>query len=187
MDDNKEYLSLITSQYKGSPKYLKYVKKTLDMISPIVDCLNSFVDIFNLENAKGDQLDKLGDIVGISRILPLDNPDIPSVLDDNTYKSVIRCKILFNQWDGTNEGLLEILKSVLPGIPIAFDDNQDMSISIVILTNSVDDTTKSLISNGYIIPKPAGVSVNYIYSSDPIFSWDKNDIIQKGWDEGTWV
>ena len=55
-DSNESYLQLITSQYAMKPKFNAMVQAYLDMVSPAVDCLNSFNEIFNLDEAVGDQL-----------------------------------------------------------------------------------------------------------------------------------
>ena len=65
--------------------------------------------MFVLDTAVGSQLDIIGDLVGIGRNLPTDNVNIPSTLNDNYYRRVIRSKIYFNHWDGTRESLEKII------------------------------------------------------------------------------
>ena len=108
-DNNAVYMKLITSEYADKPNYNAYVKSFLDKVSPIVDSFDSFNTLFNIDNAEGDQLDKIGKIVGVQRELPISDPDIPSVLDDDLFRAVIKARIYSNLWDGTNEGLIDII------------------------------------------------------------------------------
>ena len=107
-DNNAAYMKLITSEYADKPNYNAYVKSFLDKVSPIVDSFDSFNTLFNIDNAVGDQLDKIGQIVGVQRELPISDPDIPSVLDDDLFRAVIKARIYSNLWDGTNEGLIKL-------------------------------------------------------------------------------
>lgn len=185
-DNNTPYLKLITSEHATSVNFLKYVKATLDMNSPIVDVLNGFNTLFNLDVATGVQLDDIGSLVGISRTLPIDNADIDPVLDDNAYRKVIRAKIMKNHWDGTMQGMQTILSTLYPGLPCDIIDNQDMTMTVYINDPTISAQDKALLFNGFILPKPSGVGVNYQIVDKPLFSWDLDTTYFKGWDEGTW-
>lgn len=186
-DDNKAYLRLITSEYAKKPKYNSYVKAFLDMLSPDIDNYNDFNILFSLDNAVGDQLDKLGALVGISRELPLQNENIPSVLTDELYRFVIKAKVYKNHWDGTREGLEKILKVFFPELIYNLADNQDMSYSILIVNPATTDAFLALLTAGYVIPKPAGVRVDYTIVPDKLFGWDTQTDIVDGWDTGRWT
>ena len=185
-DDNKKYIDLITSEHYNKPKYKAYVKTFLDMLSPAVDCYNEYNILFVLDTAVGSQLDILGDLVGIGRNLPTDNENIPSTLNDDYYRRVIRSKIYFNHWDGTRESLENIIDSVFSGLAYEFVDDQDMSYEITIIDPDSDPVVVALLEEGYILPKPSGVRVNYNVISTPYFGWDKDTNFIKGWEKGTW-
>lgn len=185
-DDNRPYLELITSEYATKEKFNSYVKTFLDMISPTVDNLNDFNGLFNLETAVGDQLDKIGALLNVRRNLPTDNENIPSTLDDDLYRKVLKSRIYMNHWDGTREGLEDILNIIFPDVPIDFVDNQDMSYVIRVIDPNFSQTDLALLQEGYILPKPSGVRVNYEIQDKPLFGWDTNSTFIKGWDEGNW-
>ena len=107
-----DYLDLITVQHAIQPNYISYCTAFLDMIQAGCDALYSFDTVFNLSAATGDALDKLAYIAGISRVLPIDDPDIPSTLSDDTLRLLIRSKIKQNHWDGTLAGWMEILQVI---------------------------------------------------------------------------
>lgn len=186
IDNNSSYTDLVTSEFEKSTKFMSYLETFLDMISPSVNNLKSFNELFVLDNLIGDRLDVVGSLIGIGRELPIDDSNIPSILSDQTYRLVLKAKILKNHWDGTYEGLMNIINYLFPDVPISIVDNQDMSYNVIIISSDIDDEIYSLISNGYIFPKPAGVRVNYLVYENIAFGWDSDTELIKGWDLGTW-
>ena len=185
-DSNVPYLKLITSEHSLQPKYTEYVKTFLDMISPCVDIYNDFDVLFALEGATGDQLDKLGELVGIGRQLPVVDEHIPPTLDDEAYRLVIKAKIYKNHWDGTMEGLQKIFSAFFPSLPYEIVDNQDMSYTISLIDPDADELFTALIMNGFILPKPSGVRVDYNIMEASLFGWDADTAFIKGWDKAIW-
>ena len=185
-DSNVPYLKLITSEHSVQSKYTEYVKTFLDMISPCVDIYNDFDVLFALDSATGDQLDKLGELVGIGRQLPVVDEHIPSTLDDEAYRLVIKAKIYKNHWDGTIEGLQKIFSAFFPSLPYEIVDNQDMSYTISLIDPDADELFVALIMNGFILPKPSGVRVDYNIMESSLFGWDADTAFVKGWDKAIW-
>lgn len=185
-DSNEAYIKLITSEHATKPNFVSYVETFLDLVSPIVDCYNSFSTIFNLQNAVGDQLDIIGTLVGVSRELPINVAGIPSTLSDEYFKKVITSKILQNHWDGTRQGIENIIVAIYPNVPFEIIDNQDMSYSVTLLTSQLDAVDQALILNGYILPKPSGVRVSYNIMEAQLFGWDVDTGFIGGWDKGVW-
>lgn len=185
-DSNVPYLKLITSEHSVQPKYTEYVKTFLDMISSCVDIYNDFDVLFALDYAAGDQLDKLGELVGISRQLPVVDERIPATLNDEAYRLVIKAKIYKNHWDGTRKGLQDIFDAFFPNVPYEIIDNQDMSYTVTLIDPEADDLFVGLIMNGYILPKPSGVRVDYNIMDSSLFGWDSDTQFIKGWDKADW-
>ena len=185
-DSNVTYIKLITSEHSVQPKYAEYVKTFLDMISPCVDIYNDFDVLFALDSATGDQLDKLGELVGIGRQLPVVDERIPATLDDEAYRLVIKAKIYKNHWDGTRKGLQDIFDVFFPDVQYDIIDNQDMSYTVTLINPEADSLFVGLIMNGYILPKPSGVSVDYNIMDSSLFGWDSDTQFIKGWDKANW-
>ncbi len=183
---NEEYLRLITSEYADKPKFNAYVEAFLKMLDPAVSCAESFNSIFNLENAVGDQLDKIGSLLSLGRELPFVDPDIPSVLPDRYYRMVLKGRVYSNHWDGTMQGLANIIHTIYPDAAFNIVDGQNMSYQVVIIEPGSDLTLSALMFHGYIIPKPSGVRVNYTILERPLFGYDSNTSFVKGWDYGSW-
>ncbi|QIX17233.1 DUF2612 domain-containing protein [Burkholderia multivorans] len=132
-----DYTALITSEHRDKPRFMATVGA---LVQPIVDQMNvlqSMPGKFDLDNAVGVQLDDVGLWVGVSRKIrtpltgiyfsfdidglgfdqgtwkgPFDPDTGLTVLDDDTYRLVIRAKIGANRWDGTLESSAAILNSI---------------------------------------------------------------------------
>lgn len=77
----ESYLSLITSEHQGSPKYMAWLAEILQVFQDTSDCIASIPGKFNLVDTDGDssdglaygvQLDIIGEIVGQSRIVDIE-------------------------------------------------------------------------------------------------------------------
>lgn len=185
-DSNKGYLDLVTSEYATKSKFMAYVEAFLKKVSPSVECLIEFFDRFDLSKAVGDQLDKLGTLVDLTRELPVVDPDIPSSLSDDTFRLIIQARIMSNHWDGTLEGWTKIIDFAFPNASYNVVDNQDMSVNVVVIDPSATMEMIALLFNGYIVPKPSGVRVTWTIQDNPLFGWDANTNFIKGWDSGIW-
>ena len=185
-DSNVEYLKLITSEYADKPKFNSFVETFLKQVAYLNDNYLEFDNLFNLDKATGDQLDKLGELVNVSRELPISVENIPSILTDDLYRIVIRSRIFSNFWDGTLEGLQEIVNITFPDVAYQIVDNQDMTMQVVIIYPDADPSLIALLTAGYILPKPSGVGVTYTIQEKELFGWDSDTAFIKGWDTGIW-
>lgn len=133
--DVESLLRRLSSYQKGHPKYTNYLRL---MLQPHIDAANLAVkmpSLFDLDTAVGDQLDKVGERVGQGRVVkfplvspyfawdsgdtrgwdrapwkgPYDDPYGYGVLDDETYRRLLRARIKANTWDGTVPGAQAIL------------------------------------------------------------------------------
>lgn len=181
-----EYLDLITSEHSTKPNFIEYNKAFLEKVLANTDVLSAFDALFDVDNAVGDQLDKIGYDVGINRVLPINDPDIPAQLTDELYRLVIKSKIQQNHWDGTMKGWQNILQVIFPDSAYDIQDNFDMSVVVMIIDPNFDAAKIALLLNGYLLPKPSGVRVNYTVIDAPLFGWDMESSFIKGWDRGKW-
>lgn len=161
----EKYVDNITSQHRDKPKFISWLSKSLTIIDHAYLSAKSIDINFDLDYAVGKQLDTLGKVIGRERLLtfqPLNghNP----VLDDETYRLVLKAKVAMNMWDGTIPQSYEIWDNIFKDIGLQLQDNQDMSFNAYI-TGYVNQIRQDLIQHGYIVPKPEGVRVNYIGKS----------------------
>ena len=161
-----KYLKNITSQHRDKTKYMKWVEFLLETLDDCYNCIKSIDINFDIDNAIGVQLDQLGEIIGRKRILtfqPID--DYYPIMDDETYRLVLKTKIAMNNWDGLTESIYQIWKNIFDDLRLKIKDGQDMSFECMIY-GFVNPIRQDLIQNGYIIPKPEGVRINYIGASE---------------------
>lgn len=125
------FLNLISSEHRNKPKFIATVTAS---VQPFVDCINQALEmpaLFDVDTAVGDQLDIVGQYIGLTRNIiadaaqsyfSLDTPGagfdqavwqppppvVPQTaviqLDDNDYRTLLLARIQANYWDGTRDG-----------------------------------------------------------------------------------
>lgn len=185
------YLKLITHQYQNSPKFLAMVEALLQKLADASDCAESLDLAFDLDYAVGDQLDILGEIVRISRILPFEpNYGISPVLTDADYRVLLKATIGKNHWDGIQGSLSTLWAILFPGVTIAIHDNNiydHMSMDVFLEFPNRTSIFVDLATRGYIVPKPEGVlQRTYLGPPFPLFGFDYFDPYVAGFDIGYW-
>ena len=155
-----DYTNRITSEHRNKPKFLATVTLSCQ---PYVDAqavINQLVNVFDLDLAVGVQLDQVGLWIGISRVLtvPLANVFFSwdttglgwdqgvwqgefdpttgvAYLDDASYRAILKLRVAYNSWDGTNKGLASILinlyPTLFPGSYLIFQDNANMTVTFI--------------------------------------------------------
>ncbi|RQZ76381.1 DUF2612 domain-containing protein [Burkholderia glumae] len=211
-----DYTGLITSEHQPRPNFMAVVTA---LVSPLVDAVNvldGMPALFDLDAAIGDQLDVVGLWVGVSRNIqipltgvyfsldvaglgfdqgtwkgPFDPDTGLTMLDDATYRLVIRAKIGANHWDGTLGQSAAILDSIFDADTSVFiEDHQDMSMTIGISGKVPSAVFLALLSGGYIPLKPEGVLVDYTIvttvNGASLFGFDMTGPFVSGFDAGAW-
>lgn len=179
------YLDLLTSQYRNSTKLNDWLEAYLNMLNDASITVEGMYGFFALDSALGDQLDILGEIIGQSRTLSFQPTSGSSILDDTNYRLLLKAKIVKNHWNGQIGSLVSAWSVLFPDGQIIVTDNQDMSMDVLIVGN-FDSLTQELIENGYIVPKPEGVKVNYAFGTLPVFGYDLDTGYVAGYDTGSW-
>lgn len=202
------YLSLITSEHNRKPKFMATVAAA---VQPFVDLQATFASMLGIftPNGAGDQLDKLGGWVGVTRNLatPINGE---TTLADPDFQTLIRLAIAENHWDGTIPGAYTIWNSVFggaggyntggynqggyganSGIGLLIGDNQDMTMDVVFTGAIQSVVTVALLSGGYFNLRPAGVRITGFYQpsvpDQPIFGFDCQGATVAGFDTGNWM
>lgn len=157
-----DYLNIITSEHRQQPKYIAMLTAYLRKLQDAQLVIEAFDLHFDLNEAIGTQLDRLGEIVGRSRILAFQPESRSALLDDDNYRLIIKAKILQNQWAGTIEDMANLFQQVFPDMQLKIIDHQNMSMEIQV-TGLRDDLQLQMLNNGYVIPKPEGVSIKITF------------------------
>lgn len=157
--------ALITSQHRGKTRFLQWVDTLCAMTDPLAGTLETMEQVYRLDTVVGAQLDVLGALAGVSRRLTFRPVDGRSpVLDDATYRFLIKAGIIQNRWNGKNESIMALWRTVYPDVELELIDNQDMTITVT-AHDVKDQFIVELIANGYILPKPEGVEITRIVAS----------------------
>lgn len=180
------YQQLLTSEYRLAPNFNNWMQSVLSLLLDISYVLYGMDGNFDLDTAVGVQLDVLGAIVGVSRTVPFQpSGGVNPILDDTTYRLLIKATIANNHWDGTIESLYPIWKTLFPGGKFTIIDNQDMTATVV-LTGSFTSIIQDLVKNEMIVPRPETVAYTYLIGDLPMFGFDRNDTFVAGFDVGKW-
>jgi Protein of unknown function (DUF2612) len=181
------YLTLLTSQYRGSVNLQAWLTACLQVIIDAAVLTGELVPAFDIDLAIGPQLDILGQLVGVGRGVSFQPSNgVSPVLDDRTFRVLIKAKIAQNQWDGTLSSLYTVWASLFPGGKITVVDNQDMT-AFVSLSGSFTSILQDLIQNGYVVPRPEGVLYNIGFGGLPMLGFDRDDAFVAGLDAGKFI
>jgi hypothetical protein len=110
-------------------------------------------------------------------------------LPDESYRTLLKAKVAANAWDGTVPGAYEVWETLFASVGsyVAIQDNQDMSILVVLAGTRPDAVIKALLMGGYIPLKPEGVRIA-AYAIPPdggkIFAWNRSTEALGGWGQG---
>jgi len=162
-------------------------EKQIDLrnTSAVEKTAEDIISAFDVDNAVGPQLDILGRIVGVGRVLKFQPSEDSPVMDDETYRLVIKAAIIKNQWKGNAASLKEAWMNLYPDTVIfEIQDLQDMSFNIVV-SGEFTTLQREIITNGYILPKPEGVRINLLTIVDltgfPLFTYDYDTLYMSGY------
>lgn len=155
------YENLVTYRNSLKPKYMAFLRMILEYPLGLGAATDSTTFAFDLENAAGVNLDTIGALVGVDRLLPF----VPTVgtreMNDTEYRMLIKLKIARNVWDGRNEPILNIYRSIFPSLNITYMDNQDMTVTLTATGTFDFREAEILAASGYILV-PAGVGYTVV-------------------------
>lgn len=145
-----EYLAeLIPSPNSLQPLFTAWVSTFIQLGVDIQTVLNSMPADFSIDDAVGNQLDVLGQILGVSRQVDFDpGGGATSILTDDYYRVALKARIILNQWKGTKDEIYDFWAIYLPEYPVLILDNQDMSMSVLVIGMPNDLTGTSVFALG---------------------------------------
>lgn len=155
--DTEEYAELLSQANYERERFNLFLRTILKPGVSLIQLMQSFDLAFELDNAAGDQLDILGEIIGASRLLNYVPASGDRVMDDDEYRLVLKLTIAQNTWDGTLGSLKAIYANALgEGVTIKYVDNQNMTVSISVYGDLTTREIEILDSSGLLLV-PVGV------------------------------
>jgi hypothetical protein len=213
-----DYTSLITSEHQSAPRYMAMVSLLAQWAVDRRSLLASIPELYDIDTAVGQQLDRVGEWVGVSRKLslpltgvyfsfdaaglgfdqgtwlgPFDPTSGLVSLPDDQYRILLYATIAANNWDGTVPTAYTAWNTIFAplGYSILIEDNQNMTMDVVLVGPSPDAVTLALFTGGYLNLRPAGVGINNYYlpsvPGSPVFGMDVETASIAGFDVGGWV
>lgn len=213
----QDYISLLAGEHRGKPKFEATVSLLTAPLVSLQRFLEGLPQQFDLDEAVGVQLDIDGLWIGRSRQIEVPLPDVffsfdipglgfdqgvwfgpftPSEgltsFDDETYRQLLRAKIVANQWNGTITQMQQALQTILnpyPSTIFGIIDNYDMTMDIGISGQYPPRLIFYMITGNYVPFKPEGVRLNiYVtsYETAPLFGLDVETSFISGLDIGAW-
>lgn len=176
----KQYTDLLIKQYWEKAKAFAEIEMQAGEWEAVNDLADLLSGAFDVDTAEGRQLDIIGKVVGINRVIPvvLDGYTGQRLTDDD-YRKFIRVKIAKNAASGymVNDDYL----SINDVIQIAFDgmayvvNNRDMT-----LTLNIDESVDANLVEAYrlldLLPAPMAVNYEHVVQApiDGFFGFSNN-------------
>lgn len=155
----EDALARFLQQDKEATKFKGFVSTLVSEMQVLETVFVSLRDVRYLSNATGASLERIADIVGLSRYLAELDADL---------RSRIYIQIVKNRSKGTPESVIDGLTLYLPGAKIQLYEYANAALGVAILNITL---TQEQINNAYKIVrqlKPAGVALEFINTSpDP--------------------
>lgn len=181
--------SRVTEQFKDKPVFDKFLRLLTLGVEKAQDTLKDVMQLRSLDTATGAQLDTLGDIVGQTRtvtskyLASASNPTGTVVLDDETYRVVIKSRIRKNVATGTINDVLgsaSFMLSTIGGSQAEVRIKEGTARATIAFGRKISEIEKALLK-GYIsdgvetslLPRPVGVAFEAFisYETDNYFGF----------------
>lgn len=165
--DTEEYAGLLSQANYEREKFLLLVRSLLKPSVGLSQLVQSFNLAFALDNAAGDQLDMIGEVVGATRMLNYVPASGDRMMDDDEYRMVLKLTIAQNVWDGTLGSLRKIYSDVFgSSVTVVYVDNQNMTLTISVYGDLSTRETEILDRAGLLlVPLGVGKTVNVVGGS----------------------
>lgn len=177
----------LLSQFASSPRIIALIQSFNDAMDPSADIANFQTYIWNVNSAVGNGLDIWGRIVGISRTIATASG--PMTLSDTDFRTLILARAAANIGGVSSQALNALLTQIFASSgSVSVQDNLDMTITYL-FTFPPTEGQQAIIENSGVLPRPAGVQVNYTFPSQPgaVFGFDSGNTYVAGFDIGSWA
>lgn len=231
MRSTDDYTGLIPPLYANKTKFVSTIVASVSPFADMQNFLSTLPLAFDLDTAVGVQLDVDGEWVGRSRIIPIpiSHPwfswgiqkrgwgeaywkgpeilgDTLTSLDDETYRRLLRAKILANEQDGTIAQAQAALATFFlePTLIFTMDRTQaigwlpgnqpssqrsGMVWQIGVAQKLPDLVSLEILAQNLIPVQPAGVYLDVkviTVDGTPLFGWGLDNQYISGWGRGSW-
>lgn len=197
MDHASKALSRVYWQYRNAPKMRDWLQILPKIGQEAIERpLGQIVNLLDIDNAAGEQLNIIGRIAGIDRprirsdalqvfayngtigaqpygTAPYREPgtELPTILlPDYLYRVLIKAKIMRNNGAATLDDVKAAVDFIF-GVESTVIDAQNMSMAAVWLEEGVAANLLVLVQEFDIIPRPQGVKIRKIAKNEHPFAY----------------
>lgn len=172
-----EALENFIERFKNKPKLAAWLTSYINQIQDLEDVFWEIVTERCLDDAVGEQLDGLGEIVGESR----------EGRDDDTYRVAIRARRLLNQSQGTPEELMTIVSASIDFLSdVRIKEYYPAALTAEVVDPFPSGYDPAQIGDILRKGKPAGVKAHLLaHPADP-FQFDTGFGYDEGHYGGAW-
>lgn len=186
------FTDLITLEHKDCRKFSKTVEFSTAGYQGLIDLCHRAYELYDIDNAKGEQLDAVAKWIGIPREIRLDvfkffSWDIDLLgweeaewwteddsryilhsLTDPVYRRMLKNRILSAHFDGTLPCAVAILRDALAEEVHKFKiEVQEELMKVTFnITGGISDVNKMILRTGMLGIKPGGVFVDYKFGDE---------------------
>lgn len=182
------YLNLIPGANRVQPNFVATLSVLLQPLADLKRTSLSMIGLFDLDTAIGQQLDFVGQWIGVTRYVQLpigiyfsfDTPNqgfdqavwwspgdplfSTTVLEDEQYRTLLKARVVNNQWNGSIPKAYQIWDALFAGtgFQVYIIDNGDMTMQLGLTASGPqpDPVTLALFTGGYLDVKPVGVRIS---------------------------
>ena len=188
------YITNITSEHIDKPNYVAMVSASCQPSADLVAMYQAIPLLYDVDIAVSEQLDTVGQWVGISRNLdipltgvyfsfdtanvgfdqgvwmgPYDPVTGRTSLPDDYYRLLIKVKILNTHWNGSKADAYALVNAIFSVLGYTFfiEDPCNLTINLGLLGSGPPaGITQALLTSGKFNIKPATIHIaNYIYQT----------------------
>lgn len=188
--DVTPYTNLITSEHSDKPKFMAMVAQTCQPFADMTEEYNDVDELYDIDTAVGVQLDTIGQWIGLGRMLqvpltgvyfsfdtsglgfdqgvwlgPFDSPTQLVQMGDETYRTVLKAKVLANRFDGTIPTYESILNAAYGSASTTLHviNKTGTTYDIYVVGANLPPIYLQLLKADTLQLVPAGVTLNGVY------------------------
>ena len=155
----------LIQQFKGRPKILVLQKALARQLDKLHAFFCELRVMRSLQNAKGRQLDGIGNIVDLSRQEALIWSNLAGQfvpMDDEMYRLYLFFKIFLNTSDSTYADIVRTLKMFWPRTPLFYSEHIEHPATMFFSTPTMPDIIDIRVLQIVTRVKAAGISLQFI-------------------------
>jgi hypothetical protein len=146
----------IITQYQNSPRIVALIKAMNEFLDPEESFDEFYFQVFNIETAVGWGLDNIGKIIGLSRVIVLDN-EIYTMEDDEEYRNFLYLKAASNLTDCSIPSINGFLQWLFEDRGMIYVQEKAPMVIKYVFEFELGIRERALLEASGLIPRPAGV------------------------------